>query len=161
MYEINVWTDGTCRGNGYLAIIGGAGVYSEKPLNGSQGWKWALPRDQPPTKQRAELAGVLMALYLARDRRDVLVNNPWLELTIRTDSKYAVDCYTKLIHAWARNGWHNKAGSEVANRDLLQESRALIEDLEHHGEVTFLLVPRGQNREANALANAACADQEQ
>jgi ribonuclease HI len=39
-------------------------------------------------------------------------------LTIRTDSKYLIDGFSKWINGWKRKGWRTASGSPVLNRDL-------------------------------------------
>jgi ribonuclease HI len=40
------------------------------------------------------------------------------DLTIRTDSKYLIDGFSRWINGWKRKGWRTASGSPVLNRDL-------------------------------------------
>ncbi|KAJ6571846.1 ribonuclease H1 [Mycena capillaripes] len=155
-YEIQVWTDGACRGNGKPGSVAGAGVWFSRPLNGSKRWLGALSQNPTPTNQRAELAGVIMALELATERRAQLDNDPFFILTIHTDSRYAIGCLTEWLARWINNGWINARGLEVVNRDLIERASDMIDEIHNGGRVDFVWVPREQNEEADRLANEAC-----
>ncbi|KAJ7853754.1 ribonuclease H-like domain-containing protein [Mycena leptocephala] len=158
-YQIDVWTDGACRGNGQPGSIGGAAALFSRPLNGSRGWIRALPQDPTPTNQRAELTGIILALELAIERRNALDNDPFFILTIHTDSKYAIGCLRDWLDKWINNGWCNTRGFEVVNRDLIEEASELIDNINNGGRVDFVWVPRAQNGDADKLANEACDNQ--
>ncbi|KAJ6590482.1 ribonuclease H-like domain-containing protein [Mycena vulgaris] len=160
-YHLDVWTDGACRGNGQLGSIGGAGAWFSRPLpDGSTGWLRQLPMHPPPTNQRAELVAIILALELARDRREALRDDPYFILTIHTDSKYSIGCLRDWLNKWINNGWINARGAEVKNRDLIEEASDLMDDITNGGQVDFVWVPREENREADRLANEACDQQE-
>ena len=61
---------------------------------------------------RMELAAALTLLEKLRH----LPRHP--DLTIRTDSKYLIDGFSKWINGWKRKGWRTASGSPVLNRDL-------------------------------------------
>jgi ribonuclease HI len=64
------------------------------------------------TNNRMELTAALTLLEQLRQ----LPRHP--DLTIRTDSKYLIDGYTRWIQGWKRKGWRTAAGAPVLNRDL-------------------------------------------
>ena len=64
------------------------------------------------TNNRMELTAALTLL----DQLRQLPRHP--DLTIRTDSKYLIDGYTRWIQGWKRKGWRTAAGAPVLNRDL-------------------------------------------
>jgi ribonuclease HI len=64
------------------------------------------------TNNRMELTAALTLL----DKLAVLPRHP--DLTIRTDSKYLIDGFSKWINGWKRKGWRTASGSPVLNRDL-------------------------------------------
>ncbi|KAF8189959.1 putative ribonuclease H1 [Mycena galopus ATCC 62051] len=180
-YKIDVRTDGACRGNGTYGAVAGAAAWFDKPLNGSRGWRRALPEDPTPTNQRAELAGVILALEMATERRRQLDNDPFFILTIRTDSRYAIGCLQQWLEKWRSNGWLNArgkqtsksfqgmplrsnesnslAGFSVVNRDLIEEASDMIDQINDGGRVDFVWIPREQNGDADRLANEACDNQ--
>ncbi|KAJ7136113.1 ribonuclease H1 [Mycena epipterygia] len=158
-YHLDVWTDGACRGNGQPGAVGGAAVRFNNPINGSRAWMRSLPTYPPPTNQRAELTAIIMALEIARYRRDALRDDPYFILTIHTDSKYAIGCLRDWIGKWVNNGWLNTRGFEVVNRDLIEEASNLMDEIMNGGKVDFVWIPREDNEEADKLANEACDQQ--
>jgi len=64
------------------------------------------------TNNRMELTAALTLLHTLQD----LPCHP--DLTIRTDSKYLIDGYSRWIQGWKRKGWRTAAGAPVLNRDL-------------------------------------------
>ncbi|KAJ7125537.1 ribonuclease H-like domain-containing protein [Mycena crocata] len=160
MYTVTAWTAGACLESGQPGVIAGAGVWFGKRLNGSRAWKRALWSSPTPTDQRAELAAVVMALKMARNRRNTLDNGPFFLITIRTSSKYAVGAFSKeWVESWIAHDWRNADGFEIYNRDLIEEGVALIDDLRRHGEVEMTWIPSEENEQASALALEACNDQ--
>lgn len=85
---------------------------------GPSGWAWisqdgsyrsgSIPRG---TNQIAELEALLNAV---RDH----VHIP--DLTIQTDSQYAMKCFTLWAAGWKRKGWKTAQGKPVANLDLVR-----------------------------------------
>ena len=71
------------------------------------------------TNQRAELTAILRALdTIPRDT----------DVTIVTDSRYAIDCVTLWHVNWRRNGWKTSAGKAVENRDLVEHILGKMEE---------------------------------
>ena len=64
------------------------------------------------TNNRMELTAALTLL----EKLAVLPRDP--NLTIRTDSKYLIDGFSKWMNGWKRKGWRTASGSPVLNRDL-------------------------------------------
>lgn len=71
------------------------------------------------TNQRAELTAILRALEIVPRNRDV---------SIITDSRYAIDCVTLWYINWRKNGWKNSSGKPVENKDLVENILAKIEE---------------------------------
>ncbi len=68
--------------------------------------------DANTTNNRMELTAALTLL----EKLSVLPRHP--DLSIRTDSKYLIDGFSKWINGWKRKGWRTASGSPVLNRDL-------------------------------------------
>jgi ribonuclease HI len=102
------YTDGSCVGARNARSAGWAVVEAvdRAPASSRSG---RVPGAQ--TNNRAELCAILEALKLAAGQRCI----------IRTDSRYAIDCLTKFMPAWQRNGWRTVKGEPVKNQDLLQD----------------------------------------
>ena len=50
------------------------------------------------------------------------------DVTIVTDSRYAIDCVTLWYVNWRKNGWKTSAGKAVENKDLVETILARIEE---------------------------------
>ena len=60
------------------------------------------------------------------------------DLVIETDSQYAINCSTKWVQGWKRNGWKNSQKKPVKNADLI---RAIDNEIAHRaGSVRFVWV---------------------
>jgi len=118
MSTITVSTDGSALGN----------------PNGAMGWAWADHEGgrcdaggaANGTNQIGELCAVLQALRTHRGA-DTLV--------IESDSQYAINCSTKWLRGWKRNGWHNSQKQPVKNATII---KAIDYEISHReGAVKF------------------------
>ncbi|KAL6231005.1 ribonuclease H-like domain-containing protein [Aspergillus navahoensis] len=153
VYTMRIYTDGGCRGNGKRGAIGAAAAVFKAKFGRSIPWVEALPRYPTPTNQRAEITAIIIAIERALERYEELDTRPRLNVTIYSDSRYAVDCMTKLIYKWTRNGWINAHGYPVANQDLLKKASDLDDQLSELGSVEYIWIPREQNSEADRYCN--------
>jgi ribonuclease HI len=160
VYTMKIYADGGCRGNGHPWAIGAAAI-AFKSQTGTyyNSWTLSLPSDPPPTNQRAEITAIILALEQALERYEELNTNPWLDVTIYSDSKYVVNCMTDFIYKWTGNGWTTAAGYEVANRDLLEKASDLDDRLREEGDVTYVWIPREENEHVDTLCNEDMDDQ--
>ena len=147
--------DGGCRDNGKPNATSAIGVYfcEGSPFNFSRILGTTLH-----TNQKAELEACRAALEMVvkleeagagfKARRYVI---------IKADSEYVVKGMTEWIYKWKENGYLNAKGKPVTNAPLFQRIDKLVEELEEEWalKVLFWHVPREQNREADALVNAA------
>lgn len=127
---ITVSTDGSALGN----------------PNGPMGWAWADHHDSESdasschhhvgdcdaggatngTNQIGELCAVLQALR-AHPGKEPLV--------IESDSQYAINCSSKWVHGWKKNGWKNSQKKPVKNADVI---RAIDREISaREGSVSF------------------------
>ncbi len=110
MDVLDIYTDGACSGNpgpgGWAAVLIFGNV--KKEISGGE----ALT-----TNNRMELSAVIFALKR--------LTRP-CEVNLYSDSAYVINAFSQhWIEGWIRNGWHNSAKAEVANKDLWQELVAL------------------------------------
>ena len=124
MKEVEIYTDGACRGNpgrgGWGAIL----VYGkhEREMSGGE----ALT-----TNNRMELLAAIESLSALRERCSV---------TLYSDSKYLVDAFNEgWVNTWREHGWR-RGREELKNPDLWQRLYELT--LGH--EIKFVWV-RGHN----------------
>jgi len=90
-----------------------------------------------------ELTAVIEALKALKQARSAV--------QLFTDSNYVVRGVNEWLADWLKRGWKNARGEQVANLDLWQQLKAL---LEQH-TVTLTWIPRGQNAQADELAQSA------
>ncbi|KAJ5890733.1 ribonuclease H1 [Penicillium subrubescens] len=155
VYAMEIYTDGGCRGNGSPWAIGAAAAAFKTKWGKYHGWTRILPSYPPPTNQRAEIVAIILALEQALEKYQELDTNPYLDVTIYSDSKYAVNCMKSWIYKWTNNGWINAAGNPVANRDLLEEASDLDDRLRNEGDVEYIWIPREENEVADRFCNEA------
>lgn len=130
---LTIYTDGSSLRNGTAGARAGVGVYFGP--GDSKNVSEALTGTRQ-TNQRAELTAILRALEIAPRHRDV---------TIYTDSRYAIDCVTNWYKNWRKNGWVTAVKKPVENRDLVQDVRAKMEEREGLGRSTSLVWVKGHN----------------
>ena len=124
MKEVQIYTDGACRGNpgngGWGAILV-FGKY-ERELSGGE-------RDT--TNNRMELMAAISGLAALRES---------CKVTLYSDSKYLVEAFNKeWVISWEKAGWR-RGRDELKNPDLWQR---LVELVRLH-EVEFVWV-KGHN----------------
>lgn len=162
VYRMDFKVDGGCRGNGQPDAIGAAACCLETDSGNQHRSKtcWLNADYAVPTSQRAEITAIILALEWALERYDELDGHPRLEVNIRSDSRYAVDCMTSWVYTWVRNGWTNSRGFKVANRDLIERASGLDDRVDALGSVNYIWIPRSENADADALCQRELDEQE-
>ena len=124
MKQVELYTDGACRGNpgkgGWGAIL----VYGkyEKELSGAE---------RLTTNNRMELTSVIEGLKALKEPCDV---------TLYSDSKYVIDAFLEgWVENWRQKGW-KRGKDELKNPELWEELYSLVKI--HN--VTFVWV-KGHN----------------
>jgi ribonuclease HI len=111
MSEVEIFTDGACRGNpgpgGWAALLRSQGV--EKMLSGAE---------PETTNNQMELMAAIQGLE-ALNRASIVV--------LTTDSQYVRQGITQWIHGWKRNGWKTSQKQPVKNKTLWQRLDAAVE----------------------------------
>ncbi|KLO13418.1 ribonuclease H-like protein [Schizopora paradoxa] len=110
-----VFCDGACKGNGKVGSVAGLGVWwgDEDPRNLAE----RVPGGQ--TNNRAELLAIVRILEQHPESGRSLI--------IKTDSRYSIDCVTKWIPNWLRNGWRKTGGQPVQNKELIHYLSTLLD----------------------------------
>ncbi|KAE9409294.1 ribonuclease H-like protein [Gymnopus androsaceus JB14] len=144
-----VYSDGACKGNGKSNGVAGIGVWwgEGDPRNLAE----RCPGGQ--TNNRAELIAIARVLETTPFRRG--------RLTIKTDSRYSIDCFDKWLGGWQNNGWLTAEKKAVKNAELIRYIAALLEARVRIGQKVFLEYVRGHvgiqgNEGADRLANMGC-----
>ena len=104
MPEVEIFTDGACRGNpgpgGWAALLRSQGV--EKMFSGAE---------QETTNNQMELMAAIQGLEALKRASSVVLT---------TDSQYVRQGITQWIHEWKRNGWRTSQKQPVKNKVLWQ-----------------------------------------
>jgi ribonuclease HI len=108
--NVIIFTDGSCKGIGKKKC--GYGVHFPDKLVTDIS-KPFTKKLEPYTNQRAELYAIYAGI------KKVVNKYKFKILTIKTDSMYSIDCFTKWIKNWKKNGWKTKNNSDVKNKDIL------------------------------------------
>lgn len=139
MTEVEIWTDGGCRGNpgpgGWAALlIAGA---REKVISGAE---------PETTNNRMELMAAIRALETLK--RPCIVQ-------LYTDSEYLKRGVTEWLPAWKQRGWKTAARKAVKNEDLWRELDAL--NARHQVRWHWVRAHSGivNNERVDGLVNAA------
>ncbi len=137
MDEVEVYTDGACRGNpgpgGWGAVLRFGGI--EKTLHGGE---------PETTNNRMELTAAIRALEaLKRPCR----------VRLTTDSEYVKKGLTEWLPNWKRRGWKTAARKPVKNADLWRRLDAAAARHEVHWHWVRGHSGHPENERADALAN--------
>lgn len=138
MKQLEIFTDGACKGNpgpgGWGAVIR-YGKH-EKEISGG---------DPNTTNNRMELSAAIQALKILIEPCHV---------KLHTDSKYVLDGITKWVHGWQRNGWKNASKQPVRNADLWRD---LIDAAAQH-QVEWIWVKGHNGHPENERADRLASD---
>lgn len=137
MNEVEIYTDGACRGNpgpGGWGVILIAGKHRKELYGG----------ELDTTNNRMELMAVIEALRaLKRSCRIIL----------HTDSQYVKKGITEWIHDWKRRGWKTAAKKPVKNADLWE----ILDEAQSPHDIEWRWVKghagHPENERADELAN--------
>ncbi len=140
--EVEMWTDGACKGN---PGPGGWGAWLRSGGHERELWGGSAET----TNNKMELTAVIEALRTLR--------RP-CRVTLHTDSTYVMNGVQRWMPNWKRNGWRTADKKPVKNVDLWQ---ALDAELARH-EVSWVWVKGHSgdpgNERADSLANRGVQD---
>jgi len=141
MSEIEIWTDGACKGN---PGPGGWGAWLRSGPHERELWGG----EPLTTNNRMELIAVIEALSALKQPSRV---------TLHTDSAYVKNGITTWIHGWKAKGWMTADRKPVKNQDLWQRLDALRG--QHKVDWRWVKGHAGDpgNERADALANRGVA----
>lgn len=109
---LEIYTDGSCCGNGKEENIGGYGVVI---IDNNEVIDFYGCREENTTNNRMEMKALLYALALTQNKyKDK-------EIIIKSDSAYCVNMFNEWIHSWASNNWRRAGNKEIENLDLVKE----------------------------------------
>lgn len=158
--EIELWTDGACRGNGTMNHAkSGIGIVlilpNKEPIKYYEKLNF-----NPNTNNKAEIFAITQGLNLLYENYKV-TENEFVKpiLKIYSDSAYTINGITNWINSWRANGWINSKKEPVKNKELWQELDNLVEITKKYFDIEFIKV-KGHvgielNEECDRLANYA------
>ncbi len=139
MKKVELFTDGSCRGNpgpgGWGALLRYNG--NEKKFSGAE---------KDTTNNRMELTAVIMGLQQLKHPCEILIT---------TDSRYVMDGITKWIDGWKRRGWLTSQKKPVKNVDLWKQLEAALEGHETKWEWVNSHTGHPENELVDELAKQA------
>lgn len=133
MKEIEIFTDGACRGN---PGPGGWGVLlryadNEKTLHGG---------DKHTTNNRMELQAAIEGLKALKER---------CKVDLTTDSQYVRKGITEWMDGWKKKGWKTAAKKPVKNADLWKE----LDELSQQHDISWHWVKGHSGHRENEIAD--------
>lgn len=111
--ELIVFTDGSCASNGSKNAPGGIGIHFP---NGELSDISKVFHLDYCTNQRTELYAILTSLRYINQQLGLSK----YKVVIKTDSQYSIDCITKWVYGWIKNGWKTKNNKPVANKEMIE-----------------------------------------
>jgi ribonuclease HI len=118
MTNVEIYTDGACRGNP------GPGGWAALLVSGKER-KEVCGAETNTTNNRMELMAAIGALSALKRRCAV---------KLYTDSKYVMQGYTEWLPAWKARGWRTASREPVKNQDLWEQldAAAAAQDIKWH-----------------------------
>ena len=131
--EVEIFTDGACRGNpgpgGWGALLRYQG--KEKTIHGGE---------ENTTNNRMELTAAIKAL--------ASLKHP-CKITLTTDSQYVRKGISEWIHNWKRKGWITSAKKPVKNADLWQQ----LDKETHRHKISWHWIKAHNGHRENEIAD--------
>jgi ribonuclease HI len=118
-------------------------------------WTRIVPAHPIPTRQRADLLAIVLALEKAMAQDGRLYNKRTVELNIYSGSLYAVKSLTDWADRWIYNRWIGTDGREVDNRDLIERALQAEEVLMNGGSVRYTCLPKEEKTDAHTYCEHA------
>lgn len=147
--------DGACRDNGTPTARASWGVFFGPGSRFNSSGR--LSPSCPQTSSRAEIEALSQAIDAIRGitHGDMTLQ----EIKIRSDSEYLCQAMSMWVGGWVEDDGLRPNGQPVAHFEKLKEIHEAIDEMTYGDggglQFQFWHVPRGENHEADALANSA------
>lgn len=153
--KMKVYVHGSYRNvDGQYPIAVSTAVFTHESGT-HKAWTRIVPAEPTPTRQRADLLAIVLALEKAMEDDGRLYTKRAVDLNIYSGSLYAVKSLTDWADRWIYNGWIGTDGREVDNKDLIQRALEVEEMLMDGGSVRYTCLPKEEKTEANAYCEHA------
>lgn len=144
---------GCCAANGSPSAKASYGVFvSAFAINLNR--SGFVPDPFQQTSQSAELYATMKALDVVHDL--IIAGEDLSHVVIKTNSSYLEKGLSSFIWKWAGNGFKNWRGEPVVNGRAFRflHERVVLLEKEYGTRVSFCLVRKDQNAQANELARS-------
>ena len=159
--DIEIYTDGACRGNGQVANApAGIGCVLLIPDRRPIFFKERL-NFKPNTNNKAEIYAVIRGLELLFKNYSPFDKSEFEKdkLTIYSDSAYLINGITNWINGWRANGWINSKKEPVKNKEFWENLDKKIKFFKQEFDIEFIKVKGHSgnkwNEKCDELANSA------
>jgi len=144
--EATIFSDGGAKPN---PGIGGWGIHGNIGGTVYDSWGSIILKaegsdEHIATNNVAELVAATEGVKLAAAKNVEVV-------TIKTDSKYVLDSFTKYVPGWIKRGWVKRDGEPVRNKSYWQELISTVNDYE--GKVKWEWVKGHSGNKGNEFAD--------
>jgi ribA/ribD-fused uncharacterized protein len=112
---MELYTDGSCITGSDNERYGGAGIWFGP--NDMRNTYIPIPSELS-TNQYAELLAIRYALVFCRNV---------ISITIKTDSKYSINCVTNWYKVWQQNNWKTSTNKDVLHSSVIKECVSILE----------------------------------
>ena len=114
---LTIFCDGSALGNGKSGAVGAIGVWfgRDSPLNYSEAFA-----NTPALKVTNQTMELMAATHGLRTAFELGLHRTSSAVRVYTDSAYTINCATKWIRGWERNGWRSSKGEPVLNQELIR-----------------------------------------
>lgn len=148
-----VFIAGACREIGESDVRASIGVFYGPDC--AHNFSYVMEKsDHADTKQRAEVQAAIAGIEQAY--MDPEGKHHPCKILIMTDSKDLVDSMSNWIWKWKENGYRNKSGKPLANKEKFRELEKLVGEKNKDGtDVWFWHIRKEHNQDAYRLANEA------
>lgn len=135
--QVNVFTDGACRGNPGPGGWGALLQYgeNEKKLYGGE---------ENTTNNRMELLAAIKALEALSETCSIILT---------TDSKYVKQGINEWMPKWKKNGWKTASKKPVKNQDLWQRLDEQVQRHKQAGKIDWQWVKGHSGHRENDIAD--------
>ena len=120
---INVYTDGSCYGNGSSISYGGSGGYFGE--NDSRNFSLPITKEHA-TNNVAELRAILKVLDILDE--EIRLFKP---IHIYTDSEYSIKCFTTYGDKLNKNCWKSNNNKPIPNIELIKKGYYNVKRSKH------------------------------
>ena len=138
--QINIFTDGACRGNPGPGGWGVLLVYADYKIE-------LFGAESDTTNNRMELTAAIKGLEALAELDDL---DSDCNILITTDSKYVKDGITEWLSNWKQRGWKTAAKKPVKNDDLWRQ----LDNLTSKNKVSWEWVKGHSGHQENEIVDA-------